>query len=134
MRNGAATTELTMGFLSIQRDESAGYLGGHLVLNGRGRPLEFRCTAPVQPSRAQQVLYGATLSPYLRGEVIARALFQNTRIQPDLIFTDDADNLEVRQHIDTPLLWVVPPSSAQPADGICQATHDPQWRLVEAPW
>ena len=77
MPNSAPTAEMTIGFLSIQRDDADGYLGGHLILNSRGRPLEFRCTAAVQPSRAQRVLYGATLEAYLRGDVIARVLFQN---------------------------------------------------------
>ena len=55
---------LALGFLTVLR-EANGYLGGYLVVNGWGRPLEFRLTSAVQPNRVQQILYGGTLEPYV---------------------------------------------------------------------
>ena len=49
---------LTLGFLTVVQD-AGGYLGGYLVTNAWGRPLEFRLTTAVQPNRVQQILYGA---------------------------------------------------------------------------
>src|SRR5688500_11494160 len=57
-----------LGFLTVVEHDQFGLVGGYLILNSSGRPLEFHCTAPVKPSRAQQILYGPTLTPYLYGE------------------------------------------------------------------
>jgi hypothetical protein len=56
-----------LGFLAVVEHELHGLFGGYLLLNATGRPLEFHCTAPVRPNRAQQILYGPTLEPYLYG-------------------------------------------------------------------
>ena len=61
----------TVGFLTVQSFADVGLIGGYLLLNPLGRPLEFHCTAPVRPNRAQEILYGPTLAPYLYGEQIA---------------------------------------------------------------
>ena len=65
---------ISLGFLTVRKHPSRGYFGGFLVLNVLARPLEFHCTLPVQPTRAQQILYGATLDEFISGEQIARAL------------------------------------------------------------
>ena len=62
-----------VGFLSVLH-ESGGYVGGYLVTNAWGRPLEFRISSAVQPNRVQQVLYGDTLAAYLCGELIGKTL------------------------------------------------------------
>ena len=41
--------------------EASGYLGGYLVTNTWGRPLEFRLSSAVQPNRVQQILYAGTM-------------------------------------------------------------------------
>ena len=58
------TESINLGFLGVQR-EPAGYVGGYLVTNRWGRPLEFRLSSPVLPNKVQQILYGPTLEPYL---------------------------------------------------------------------
>ena len=50
-----------IGFYTVVPHEQHGLFGGLLVLNHNGRPLEFHCTAPLKPNRAQEILYGATL-------------------------------------------------------------------------
>ncbi|MCA9043520.1 MAG: hypothetical protein KDA69_04320, partial [Planctomycetaceae bacterium] len=54
--------QLNLGFLQVTLTPS-GYVGGLLVTNRQGRPLEFQCTTPVQPNRTQEILYGPTLKP-----------------------------------------------------------------------
>src|SRR4051812_23734213 len=49
-----------LGFLSVLQ-ENGGFLGGYLVTNYWGRPVEFRLSTAVQPNRVQQILYGPTL-------------------------------------------------------------------------
>ena len=63
-----------LGFLTVLEHAQHGLMGGYLVLNPAGRPLEFHCTTPIKPNRAQEILYGPTLEPYLFGEQIGKAL------------------------------------------------------------
>ena len=64
------------------------YYGGYLVVSHQGRPLEFRCSTPVAPSRAQEILYGASLRPYLLGELIGGALVADATVPVSAILTD----------------------------------------------
>ena len=63
-----ALTQAAIGFLTVVDEPAHGLFGGYLILNPAGRPVEFHCTAPVKPNRAQEILYGTTLKPYLYGE------------------------------------------------------------------
>lgn len=78
----------TLGFLTVRQHAEHGYFGGYLVVNEMARPLEFQCTLPVKPSRAQQVLYGPTLDDFICGEQIAKALVSKAKLQPTLVISD----------------------------------------------
>ncbi|MDG2385013.1 MAG: hypothetical protein P8N76_25300 [Pirellulaceae bacterium] len=95
------------GFVTVTDLGGAVRIGGYLILNSTGRPLEFHCTAPVRPNRAQEILYGATLESYLHGEQIGQALIANGQVQPDLILTDRASVLSLREFSTIPVacLW-----------------------------
>jgi hypothetical protein len=79
------------GYLTVLEHNSYGLLGGYLIIDDRGRPLEFHCTAPVQPSRAEQILYGSTLGPCLVGEQIGGGLVAAARLRPKVILIDQLD-------------------------------------------
>jgi len=96
----------SVGFLTVVQDRRQGWLGGYLVLNTASRPLEFHCTAPVKPNRAQQILYGPTLAPYLCGEQIGPALAGKSNVQPLAVFTDVAAMMSLRTFVDWPLALV----------------------------
>jgi hypothetical protein len=91
------------GFYTVVGTLSQGLIGGYLVLNAAGRPLEFHCTAPVKPSRAQAILFGATLEPYLYGEYIGLTLVAKAETAVHVICTNLRAALAVRQHIDLPV-------------------------------
>ena len=95
-----------IGFLTVVQDDQHGWLGGYLVLNTSSRPLEFHCTAPVKPNRAQQILYGPTLAPYLCGEQIGLALAKKSNVEPAVIFTDVAAMMTLRPLIELPVAYV----------------------------
>lgn len=59
-----------------------------MILNTHARPLEFHCTLPVKPSRAQEILYGRTLPDFVCGEQIARALTSKAKLMPQIVLTD----------------------------------------------
>jgi hypothetical protein len=92
----------SLGFLAIVQHELHGLFGGYLLLNSAGRPLEFHCTAPVKPNRAQQILYGPTLEPYLYGEQIGATLINASQQLPLAVLVDQHAALAVRQHIQLP--------------------------------
>jgi hypothetical protein len=98
--------ETTFGYLSALESAEHGFFGGYLLISGSGRPLEFHCTAPVRPNRAQQLLYGPTLRPYLLGEQIGGTLVREAAISPQLILTDQDAVLALRSQIEVPIVFV----------------------------
>lgn len=96
-------TAATFGYLSAVESSELGFFGGYLLVSPLGRPLEFHCTAPIRPSRAQEILYGPTLQPYLLGEQIAGTLLAKARTKPQIILTDQASALCHRVKVDVPL-------------------------------
>jgi len=109
-----------LGFLTVLDDPQDGLFGGYLTLNLLGRPLEFHCTAPIRPNRAQEILYGPTLEPYLYGEQIGETLVSRAKIAPLVVCTDQRPALALGQRIDVPVVLVLPPSEpdgdSEPAD------------------
>lgn len=76
-----------LGFLTIQQEQGA-WLGGYLVTNAWARPLEFRLTSAVQPSRVQQILYGPTLEPHLVADLIGKTLLEKTAVAAQVVICD----------------------------------------------
>jgi hypothetical protein len=95
-----------IGFLTLGEHAELGLFGGYLVLNVAGRPLEFHCTAPVKANRAQEILYGATLKPYLYGEQIGQTLIKKAKAATALVLTDVEHALGARPFVDLPVAMV----------------------------
>ena len=141
-----------MGFLTIVESPTQGIFGGYLVLNDAGRPLEFHCTAPIRPNRAQKILYGPTLKPYLYGEQIGQTLLSQTNNNPLIVYTDVTDVMAVRAFVEYPILLLLPseeaggpdapPPSARRLVSFCErnqmfavsATHQDDRRLAQEQW
>jgi hypothetical protein len=64
--------------------EGASYLGGLLMTDPSGIPLDFRYTEPITPTRLQSILYGKSLEPHLKEEVIQKTLLKELKSPPDL--------------------------------------------------
>jgi hypothetical protein len=94
-----------LGFLSIFQ-ESNHFLGGYLVTNQWGRPVEFRLCTAVQPNRVQQILYGQTLDSYICADLIGKTLLEKTSAPADVVVTDNSSALELRLQVDIPMVWV----------------------------
>lgn len=103
MPRDAQQERFHIGFLTAIEVPERGFVGGLLVTNHYGRPLEFQCTTPVKPNRTQEILYGPTLVPYLLGELIGRTLVDKVGIKPDLVLTEQEQLLELRNHVATPV-------------------------------
>ncbi len=98
-----AADKLHLGFLRVVSLD-AGFVGGCLVTNRIGRPLEFQCTTPVRPNRTQEVLYGKTLESFLYCEVLGKTLLERLAVKPDLVLVDQPDLLAMRSSVETPIL------------------------------
>ena len=98
----------TLGFLTVVEHSQYGLFGGYLILNTAGRPLEFHCTAPIKPNRAQEILYGPTLEAFLYGEQIGQTLIGQSSVPPLLVCTDREPALAAREHVSAPVVLVLP--------------------------
>lgn len=107
MTHGRQTSSEVWGFLTVLEHESLGLVGGYLLLNPAGRPLEFHCTTPVRPNRAQRILFGPTLAPYLYGEQIGATLLAAGSHEPLVVYTDVERALAVREFIAPPVALVL---------------------------
>jgi hypothetical protein len=101
-----------IGFLTLGEHAELGLFGGYLVLNVAGRPLEFHCTAPVKANRAQEILYGNTLKPYLYGEQIGQTLIKKAKATTAVVLTDVDHALGARPFVDLPVAMVAGQASA----------------------
>jgi hypothetical protein len=118
-----ARSQAAWGFLTVLDSDEHGLIGGYLVLNQAGRPMEFHCTAPVKPNRAQQILFGPTLGPYLYGEQIGQTLVAKGGTRPAVVYTDVEPALAMRDFVDMPVALVLAP--AEPVEG----SEKSQWRV-----
>jgi hypothetical protein len=109
MSMGDTKSQPALGFLTILEHDQLGFVGGYLILNSAGRPLEFHCTAPVKPNRAQQILFGPTLESYLYGEQIGQTLLAKSSVELLAVCTDVERALCVRDYVATPVALVLPP-------------------------
>jgi hypothetical protein len=104
-----------VGFLSVQQEPS-GFVGGYLVTNAWGRPLEFRVSSAVQPNKVQTILYGDTLQSYLC-EVIGKTLIDKTATPVQWVLVDNPVALDLRLRVEVPVgLWypIVDPEGTTP--------------------
>jgi hypothetical protein len=124
MLRRSASTEKSFGYLSTVETAEFGYFGGYLIVSSLGRPLEFHCTAPIQPSRAQRILYGPTLASYLLGEQICGALSGVAKLTPELILTDCEVALHARNRFAVPMALVTAVEPVKSVDALNRAAHE----------
>lgn len=103
-RDGA---ELRIGFLTAIQTRDKAFVGGLLVTDRFGRPLEFQCTTPVKLNRTQELLYGPTLEPFILGDLLGKALLGKIGVKPTLVVTDRDEMLPLRNLISVPVVSLV---------------------------
>lgn len=114
----AVPTPNNLGFLSVYQ-EQGGYVGGYLVTNAWGRPLEFRLSSAVQPNKVQTILYGDTLQSYLCGEVIGKTLIDKATTPVQWVLVDNPMALDLRLRVEMPVgLWYTIADPDQPMPGL----------------
>ncbi|MBX2861421.1 MAG: hypothetical protein KTR14_09300 [Vampirovibrio sp.] len=81
--------KLRLAYLMITTPVPNTYVGGMMVTDGRGLPVEFRYTEPIQPTKIQQVLYGQVLSSYIKQEVILETLIKGLETKFNCLLVGD---------------------------------------------
>ena len=98
--------DMTFGFLTVCDAANIGMFGGYLLVDITGRPLEFHCTAPLRVTRAQEILYGATLQRHLHGDQIGGPLLKATQLSPVAVLTDRESLLHARSYGASPVVAI----------------------------
>jgi len=100
------------GFLTVLEDSKHGFFGGYLVLSDLGRPLEFHCSTPVLPNEAQKILYGASLRPYVLGEIIGQTLVAKGQLAVQAVITDLEEMLSLTLFREETVVCLAPNEAA----------------------
>ena len=125
--------QFRLGFLTAIEDAERGFVGGLLITNRFGRPLEFQCTAPVKPNRTQQILYGPTLKPYVLGELIGRTLLEKVGVKPHVVLVESPDLLDLRTATSVPVASLIPaPVSPKKGGAGGDSKSHPEQSLADA--
>ncbi len=114
MNDGNAQFDPVFGFLTVMDDATGAMLGGLLLLNRRGRPLEFHCTAAVAASRAEEILFGPTLRPHIHCERIGAALLAKATQRISLLAVNQLPSWPIADDTSVPVV-LVDPRSPEPA-------------------
>ncbi len=111
-----------IAYLASTRLDPQLFVGGLLVIDLRGRPLEFHCTAPIEISRAQEILFGQSLEAHFYNDCIAVALLAKLRQQPDLVLVNQSAFRGLAAHTELPVALVVA-STEDSDDGLVEGRN-----------
>jgi hypothetical protein len=75
-------------FVSINVEDFV-FIGGAMVTDDHGLPVEFRYTEPVRANRLQRVLYGDVLERFIHTDVILTNLLERIEHKTALIIVSD---------------------------------------------
>jgi hypothetical protein len=81
--------DFKIGYLMVSSPVPNVYVGGIMVTDLKGLPVEFRYTEPIQPTKIQQVLYGQVLSAYIKREVILETLLKHIESKFKCLLVED---------------------------------------------
>ena len=93
-----------LGYMEF--DGGACYRGAILVADEWGKPLEFRCTAPVKPTAVQRTLYGSTLMPHVLVELIGKPLMNSLNEELAAVLVSEQMFLDLRHQVNVPVVRV----------------------------
>ncbi len=92
-----AAAKLTLGYVLSQAVAEGVFMGGAMVTDAYGLPLEFRYTEPVRATKLQRILYGDVLEKYIHGDVIAGNLISRLEQKPEMFLVSDPVVLDAVQ-------------------------------------
>lgn len=84
----ASSTDFTLGYVVHSRTDEH-FVGGMLVIDLDGDPLEFCHSDAVNVNRFTKILLGEHLESYLLSRVIGPALLRTIELKPDIILFEE---------------------------------------------
>lgn len=81
-------------YLVVHADDDGTYVGGLMLTDESGLPVDFRYTDPITPTRLQRALYGGALDRYLRADVVAATLLKAASEPPTVLLVEDESLLD----------------------------------------
>jgi len=82
------------------------FMGGAMVTDSYGLPLEFRYTEPVRATKLQRVLYGDVLETYIHTDVILANLLERLEQKPPLFLVSDSAFLSALDRRGRTVAWL----------------------------
>ena len=123
MESSGSVAGFILGYLTYVEIPTHGLVGGYLLVNQRARPLEFHCTAPVQVTRAQEILFGRSLPSMLYCDQVGQALIQKSSRRADILLTDELKALDLSHVTSIPVGYVEPEvggANSSPPSFVCE--------------
>lgn len=96
--------DLRIAFIDVILFEDGAIRGGVLVTDIETRPYEFRVTSPIKPTQLQKLLYGASLTEYVYGQLIGLPLLRHVREKISLAICVRENLLIARPGLQFPLV------------------------------
>lgn len=87
-------SDIKIGYLDFSTPTASSYMGGIMICDSKGFPLEFRYSEPITPTNVQKVLYGNVLDKYIKIDVISESLVKSITNQYDIMVVQDDKLLE----------------------------------------
>lgn len=84
-------SDYLVGYIDIYKSGKNDFIGGVLITDRLGIPVEFRHTEAVSPSRVQKALYGQALEKFLKCETMAKCLLKDIDKKPSVLVVPDMD-------------------------------------------
>ena len=102
----AGPVKNTVGYLLSLTVAENVFMGGAMVTDAYGLPLEFRYTEPVRATKLQRVLYGDVLETYIHTDVILANLLERMEQRPPLYFVSDSAFLSALDRKGRAVVWL----------------------------
>lgn len=93
-----AAGKISVGYVLSLAVADNVFMGGAMVTDAAGLPLEFRYTEPVRATKLQRVLYGDVLEKYIHGDVVTANLIGRLEQKPDVFLVTDPNLLPTLQN------------------------------------
>lgn len=100
-----SNTPNKFGYIKLEEINKS-HLGGIMITDDKGVPLDFKYSEPLKPNSIQQIIYGKSLNAYIKNEVIIKGLLKNLTDMPMLFITDDRVYYENPLFLQRPLIYI----------------------------
>ncbi|MEW5821485.1 MAG: hypothetical protein AB1782_14935, partial [Cyanobacteriota bacterium] len=86
--------KVKISYMGFSSPTSNTYMGGIMVCDEKGFPVEFRYSEPIKPTNVQSVLYGKSLEKYIKIDVISETLLKSISTSVEIMVVHDEYVLE----------------------------------------